>query len=223
MRSKKSILIEGDIYIKIKPDIIEPDKLEIQRINNEIGTLKGNTQETNYLREQLIELKKYYEMVQLIFDGTEDFHCIKTDLSFALMCSYEKNGNRNITEQSFEQIKDKYINILKFLQDAKYIGKEFRRIEPSHNEKYKMLDYMNENTNIKSTILYATDYAMLAQTTYLHGMENTYLEMINLSYIIDKKYRLIGQKKRYNEYDDKEKTYMKIYEEVQKRKDKQHY
>lgn len=212
------LLINGDIYIKIKPEIIEPNVDKIKKINDDLYDLSfeeahyGITERTTTIKEELEEMKEQLLESQYDYKDTEIFHVLKIAEDNMKLVGFNRLGEKQINKCSIEELKDKYIRITEFLKEAIYIGKEFKRTQSLDFLNNKIIDYMNPERNSSTTILYKTDYAMLALYTskYSH-----YLEMINPNYFIDGNYTFFGKKD--NKYNNKKEMYKNIVDEIEDR------
>ena len=212
------VLVNGDIYIKVKPEIVEPDINRIKKINDDIYDLSfeeaqyGITEKTETTREELERIKQQLLEQEYNYDNTEEFHILKiTEDKFYLIC-FNKLGAKKAKICNIEEIKEKYIRIVDFLQEAKYIGKEFKRTKPLYLYNRKIIDYMHKEPSSTTKILYKTNYAMLAEYKSKHSH---YFEMIRPKYFIDKKYAFIGTKD--NKFDNKKEMYKTIVDEIENR------
>ena len=212
------LLINGDIYIKIEPEIVEPDPDKIKIIDDNLYDLAykeekyGITDGTETIKKQLEEMKEQLLELQYDYSNTEKFHILNITEDSLNLISFNRIGEKYIKKCSIEELNDKYIRLVDFLEEAKYIGKKFKRTEPLEILNSKIIDYMNEDSYSSTTIIYKTDYAMLA----LHKSKHShYFEMIKPIYFIDKNYKLIGKEE--NTYNDKKEMYKNSADELEDR------
>lgn len=212
------MLINGDIYIKIKPEIIEPDVDRIKKIDDDLYDLSfedaqyGITEKTEELKEELEELKEQLLEQQYNYENTENFYILKiTEEDLKLVC-FNKLGQKQTKKCSIKELKEKYVRVADFLVEAKYVGREFKRTQPLEFLNNRIIDYMYKEPGTTTRILYKTDYAMLAEYTSKHSH---YFEMIEPKYFIDENYALVGEKN--NIYNDKKEMYRYIVDEIEDR------
>ena len=212
------LLINGDIYIKTKPEIIEPDANEIKKINDDLYDLSfeeaqnGITDKTENTREKLEKLKQKLLEQKFDYDNTEEFHILKITEEKLYLISFNKLGVKRTKICDIKELKEKYVRIGDFLQEANYIGREFKRTQSLDFYNTKMIDYMYEEKGTTTKILYKTSYAMLAEYTSKHSH---YFEMIKPKYFIDKKYTFIGSTD--NKYNNRKEMYKNIVDEIENR------
>lgn len=150
---------------------------------------------------------------KLDYNYTDRFHILKiTEKGIELVC-YDRYGHKIINKCTEKELKEKYIRLVDFLKEAKYVGKIFVRKKPITidigNMKLSDTSYMNDYLD-KS--IYVTDYAMLMRCS---SDGTSYFEMINLQYINDNDYIFIGNEDK--QYQDKKETYKKIIDEIEDR------
>lgn len=212
------LLINGDIYIKTKPDIINQEK-QIQQKQEQLHEIdfeeahNGITEETEHMREIIEKELEILDIGKPVYDYTDSFHILKIAENGMEIYNYDRIGHKRISKCDIKELKEKYIRLMDFLKEATYIGKEFIRTVPIIKEEGQIdTSYWNQAPYESTTILYKTDYAMLAHYKDQHTNN---LEMINPQYFIDGKYKLIGNKNRI--YEDKKETYKEIVDEIENR------
>lgn len=212
------LLINGDIYIKIEPDIIKPNEEKLEELKRKIYELdfldahNGITSKTEKEREYLEKNLEDLQEEKLDYNYTDNFHILKiTEQGIKLYC-YDRFGKRIINKCDNRELKEKYIRLVDFLRNAKYIGKTFIRTEPTIIDECIDKSYMNQDSYETIKTLYQTDYAMLVNYKTQHG---NYFQMINPQYLIDKKYTFIGNKDSI--YEDKKSIYKQIIDEIEDR------
>jgi len=161
------LLINGDIYIKIEPDIIKPNEEKLEELKRKIyeldfldahnGITSKTEKERKYLEKNLEDLQEE----KLDYNYTDNFHILKiTEQGIKLYC-YDRFGKRIINKCDNRELKQKYIRLVDFLRNAKYIGKTFIRTEPTIIDECIDKSYMNQDSYETIKTLYQTDYAML--------------------------------------------------------------
>ena len=193
------LLISGDIYIKIQPDIIKEEE-KLQKKQEELyeidfeeahNGVSDYTQQRRKIIEKEIDL---LEIGKLVYDFTD------------------RVGQKIIHKTNIKELKEKYMRLMDFLKEAEYVGKEFIRTVPILTENGIDTSYWNQNPYESIIILYKTDYAMLAHHKNEHSNN---LEMIKPEYINDGKYSFIGNQKIM--YSDKKETYKEVVDEIENR------
>lgn len=212
------LLINGDIYIKTKPDIIKIDEEQIEKKKEQLYNLNfeeaqnGITDKTQQMREEIEQDLKKLEEEILNYEHTENFHILKiTENGMKLVC-YNKIGRKKSNLCDIKELKEKYVRLLDFLKEAKYIGKEFKRTEPLIMGGTTDISYIKQEPHETTTVLYKTDYAMLVEYESKHSH---YIEMLKPEYFIDNNYTLIGKTKR--TFEDKKETYIEVIDEIENR------
>lgn len=211
------LLISGDIYIKIQPDIIKEEE-KLQKKQEELyeidfeeahNGVSDYTQQRRKIIEKEIDL---LEIGKLVYDFTDNFHILKiTEIGMELD-NYNRVGQKIIHKTNIKELKEKYMRLMDFLKEAEYVGKEFIRTVPILTENGIDTSYWNQNPYESIIILYKTDYAMLAHHKNEHSNN---LEMIKPEYINDGKYSFIGNQKIM--YSDKKETYKEVVDEIENR------
>ena len=212
------LLINGDIYIKIEPDIIKPNEEKIEELKEKIYDLdfldahNGITSKTEKERECLENSIEKLQEEKLDYNYTDNFHILKiTEKGINLYC-YDMFGKKIINKCNNRELKEKYVRLVDFLLKANYIGKIFVRTEPTMINNCIDRSYMNQDPYETITTLYQTEYAMLVNYKTQNG---NYFQMINPQYLMDKKYTFIGNKNRM--YEDKKETYKEIIDQIEDR------
>ena len=200
-------IMNGGIYIKVKPD--EHGNKEQRYLMNNIL----NESNQKIMGGDCNKINKY--------NGTEEFYISKIiDLKNGNIDSQNIDlYNCNIVSHgpirrcAIKELKEKYVELLKFLCEAEYSGKTFMRTKPIYINNKICIECYAEGTNKKLPIvLYKTKYAMLVKQTFLNY---SYLEMMNPLYFEDENYKLIGN---YEEnYMTKKETYKKIIKQIEYR------
>ena len=214
----EEVLINGEIYIKIKPHYIYPDKEKIEELEKEIYNIefeeadKGITPKTIIKKQSLIELKNRILKPKIDNRYMKNFHIMEINENTITMKTFDILGEKEEQEyQTIEEINNEYIKLSTFLKEAEYIGKEFVRTKPLIINKIKDISYITEDPYSQTTVLYKTEYAMLVE---YKGVNSRNLEMLEPMYFKDNNYKLIGN--TYNSKDKKE-IYKEILEEIMKR------
>ncbi len=210
------LLINGDIYIKIKPEIIEPDANEIKKIDEDLYDLSfedaqyGITERTEQAREELEKLREHLLEQKYDYETTEEFHILKICENQLKLICFNKLGEKKTKICDIEEIKEKYIRLADFLEEAKYIGREFKQTVSFDN--HKVSDYTYNDSMETAKILYKTSYAMLAEHTLNHSH---YFGMIKPKFFIDQEYTFIGYEDK--SYNNKKEIYKNIVDEIENR------
>lgn len=214
----EKFLINGEIYIKIRPHYIYPDEQKIQEIEKNIYNIefeeadKGITNDTIMEKEMLLDLKKEIEKTKIDNRYMKDFHIIEINEKSIKMNSFNLLGEKE--EQKYkdiEEINNEYIRLSTFLKEAEYIGKEFVRTKPLIINGIKDISYITEDLYSETRVLYRTSYAMLAEYKSINSRN---LEMLEPIYFKDNNYKFIGNS---HEEKPKKEIYKEILEEILKR------
>ena len=167
-------LINGDIYIKIKPSIFNPTEEEQQEVENKTYDIdfeeahKGATQGTQDIKKTLNFMKEIFkEKGKLDYSYIDDFHVVETDGENVTMITFERMLKKEITDSfSIESKKmSEYMRLIDFLNDAEYVGK-------------KIKIFGNESHCVNPTVIYKTDYAMCVQAEKPLGGQ--YIKMLDI-------------------------------------------
>jgi len=139
-----------------------------------------------------------------------------------------------IVNVSLDDINKRFIKLYDFIKDAKFIGREFRRIQPvCRYSKYKSISngfvrgirrlmlvpnncgiiedssYMESYDNSKNIVLYMKDNMLLVKYISRYG---EFYKIIDCSYVCDGNYEFIGDV--YLEYMDRDRVYSEIVEQI---------
>lgn len=212
------ILINGEIFIKIKPHYIYPNEEEIKEIEQRIYNIefeeahKGITNNTIMEKEMLLDLKNKIGKTKIDNRYMKDFHIIEINEKSVKMNSFNLIGEKEeLKYKDIQEINDEYIKLSTFLKDAEYIGKVFVRTKPLTINGIKDISYITEDPYSETRILYRTSYAMLAEYKSINSRN---LEMLEPIYFKDDNYKFIGNS---HEEKTKKETYKEILEEILKR------
>lgn len=211
-----AILFQGDIYIKIKPD--RPDLEKVEEINNDLHELtyieaqKGISEGTERKRKELEEEKKFYSEEDESYSGTDEFFMLEITKNDLHLVTYTSYGRKNVIECDTKKLKKQYKRLVEFLSEAEYVGKEFIRTKPIYIDEIKHTDYMEPEAGEDVKILYKTPYAMLLQYKTQH---RTYYEMLKPIYFLDNNYDLIGNTDK--TYSDRKKMVKTVADEIETR------
>ena len=211
------LLINGDVYIKIRPDI-KIDEEKIQEKEQQLDEIKfeeahnGITDETQQMRTIVEKELEILYIGKLVYDYTDNFHVLKITENGIKMYNYDRTGKAKKNKCDIEELQEKYVRLIDFLKEAEYIGKEFIRTVPLLTENGIDTSYWNQNPYESTLILYKTDYAMLA---YYKNEHSKCLEMIKPEYFKDNKYTFIGNQNRM--YENNDKIYRKVIDEIEHR------
>ena len=212
------LLMNGDIYVKIIPEIIEPDTNEIKKINEEIYDLSfeeainGLSDDEITRKEKLEELKRELLEQDYDYETTDDFHLLKILENKINIICYLRCGIKQTIICDLKELREKYVRMIDFLAEAKYIGKEFRRTDSLDYNDIKIVDYMKKEKDTTTKVLYKTDYAMLAE---YKSKNSRYFEMIKPIYFEDGKYKFVG--KQDNSYNNKKQVLKSVADEIENR------
>lgn len=213
-----AVLFQGDIYIKIKPD--GPNMEKIEEINEDLHELtfiesqKGISEATERKREELEEEKKNYSEEDETYSGTDEFFMLEITEEDLHLVTYTAYGRKHVIECDEKKLKEQYKRLVEFLSEAEYVGKEFIRTKPVYIDAIKRTDYMKPEAGVDVKILYKTPYAMLLQYKTQH---RTYYEMLNPLYFLDNNYDLIGNTDK--TFSDKKEMIKTVADEIEIRYD----
>ena len=165
------LLINGDIYIKIKPLIFNPSKETFEKNKKDLYNIdfyeahNGSDKYSNEMRKiigligETLEKKGAYD-----YSYIEDFHVLKTDGNTVSMKLYERCIEK---ELSFDFNIDspkmgEYKRFVDFLYEAEFVGRKLLNSE-------------------HITVLYKTDYAMCIQYEVFPNYK--YIKMLDIRYL----------------------------------------
>ena len=211
-----AVLFQGDIYIKIKPD--GPDLEKVEEINNDLHELtfleaqKGISEGTERKREELEEEKKIYLETDENYNETNEFFMLVINKNNLHLITYTSYGNKRVIECDSKKLKEQYKRLVDFLSEAEYVGKEFIRTKPIYKDNGKLTDYTKPEAGVDVKILYKTPYAMLLMYKTQH---RTYYEMLKPLYFLDNNYDLIGNTDK--TFSDKKEMYKTVADEIETR------
>lgn len=126
-------LINGDIYIKIKPSIFNPTNEQQQEVEDKIYDIdfeeahRGANQGTQEIKKTLNSMKEIFSKKgELDYSYIDDFHVLETNGENATMIMFERMLKKAITDSfSIESKKmSEYMRLIDFLNDAEYVGKK---------------------------------------------------------------------------------------------------
>lgn len=150
------VLINGDLYIKIKPSVFNPSIDEIDSINEELYKIAFEeaanwaAQLTEKCKEILNSIIEVFEQKgELDYSYLENFFILLTDGKDITMKSYDELLKKEILitfDFNGEEMKE-YKRLIDFLSEAEFVGREI-----------KIYGDFPGTTN--PTLLYKTDYAM---------------------------------------------------------------
>ncbi len=167
-------LINGDIYIKIKPSIFNPTEEQQQEVETEIYDIdfeeahRGANQGTQEIKKTLNSMKEIFKKKgELDYSYIEDFHVLETDGENVTMIMFERMLEKEITHSfSIESKKmSEYMRLIDFLNDAEFVGK-------------KIKIFGNDPILVNPTVIYKTDYAMCVQAEKPLGGQ--YIKMLDI-------------------------------------------
>lgn len=207
------ILMTGEIYLKKGPDIIKFNPTTIED-EEEFEMFIEDLKSVN-APERTIEdfIRRHEEELELKGKGYKDY----SGCSNFWMSVIDENGIEMVEKDyvpnlgmkrkftSKEEVDKEFIRLRVFLENAKFVGKYFKRtgyLEINHPDGRKSMDtkyntgyFHRRNTTL---VLYEFGENLLAQTE--NGFTNEkYFEVIPRKYLEDGKYELYGDVP--NEYD----------------------
>jgi len=195
-----SILINGDIYIKIKPSIFNPSKKDI--LKNELTKTKIKFYKEcygyNYILQKMEECTDFISKIDAKSGSNDysyltDFHVLTTNGYNVTMSVYKRLFNEK-KDKSFKVDSsefEKYKRFVDFLNDAEYVGK-----------KIVSLPHM--------VVLYKTDYAACIQYTLFQNTK--YIEMLDVRNL---DMPLGEADKSVEKYRDKNLLFRKVVQEIE--------
>lgn len=102
---KITTLINGDIYIKIKPSIFNPTNEQQQEVEDKIYDIdfeeahRGANQGTQEIKKTLNSMKEIFSKKgELDYSYIDDFHVLETDGENATMIMFERMLKKAITD-----------------------------------------------------------------------------------------------------------------------------
>ena len=159
------------------------------------------------------------------------------DMNGFKMNQYSTYGDLvfEIENISLDELNKRFIKLSDFIRDAKFVGREFRRIQPvCRYSKYKVVSngsfrginrrtlicdrksniitdrsFMDLDGNVKNIVLYMKDNMFLVKC--ITRFEEFY-RIIDCSYVCDGNYEFIGNV--YKEYMDRDKVYLEIVKQI---------
>lgn len=193
----------------------------IQRGIRKINYSGSNKDKVEYVNEFIIDEN---DNIKFCIDsrGIDSFfYVIEVFAGYRLIECNKYNGiNRYISK---DELNRGYIKLDDFIKEGKFIGREFRRIEPvityygTGTNKCRIIDnrYLDLNQygykDVKYIVLYEKDNVFLAKFIYF---DKEYYGIVDCRYIQDRMYKFIGNV--YDEYRDRERVYLEIVEQINK-------
>ena len=187
-----NILIDGDIYIKLKPrkyDNESESKTMMDYLGRKVET-------TNATCIGFLSPRPDYSDMDI-------FHLLKIDDEIK-MVTWNELGKK-IEDKIDENNSEEYMNLIDFLKEAEFIGRKFKRTKTIGYD-LKYTDPVEQNY---CTVLYKTEYAMLIEEVFL-GKRT--LRMMDNKYFEDKNYIFFGEIDK--TYEDTKKLYQAILEQI---------
>lgn len=121
----------------------------------------------------------------------------------------EFSYNVEETYNSIGDFKKDFIGVLEFLDQATFVGKQFKRTAPSYSSTgYKDISFMGDSG--EHIALYCTKDLFLVKSTYF-GLQPKY-KLVTGHHISDGKYEIFGPE--HEEYRDKNKVYFEILAQI---------
>lgn len=199
------ILINGDIYIKIKPSIFNPTDEEQQELENKIYDInfeeahRGANQVTQDIKRTLNSMKEIFKKKgKLDYSYIDDFHVLETDGKNITMKMFERTLEKVITD-SFNVESEKmneYKRLIDFMNEAEFVGRKIKLYQ--------------HGLLANPTVIYKTDYAMLIEKKPFPTSTKE-LKMLDIR-SLDKP---LGEKDQtVEEYRDKNKLYRTIVRQI---------
>ncbi len=216
-------IINGEIYIKTKPDIIIPDKKKIKEIEEKLYDISfeeaHNGSTTNTIREKhkLEMLKEELETIRTDYKDMQTFHVLGINENYIGMTCFDRLGEKKERAyQNIGQINKTYIRLCDFINEAEYIGKTFKRTKPISENNIQDSSYMTTTDDFSIKVLYKTDEVMLIEYSYnFYKKKISELEIMEKKYFIDNNYEFIGEKD--NRYINKKELYLKLLDQFNQR------
>lgn len=167
-------LINGDIYIKIKPSIFNPTNEQQQEVEDKIYDIdfeeahRGANQGTQDIKKILNFMKDIFKKKgKLDYSYMDDFHVLETDGENVTMKIFERTLKKEIKKTfNIENKKmSEYIRLIDFLNAAEFVGK-------------KIKIFGNDPSFVNPTVLYKTEYAMCIKAEKPLGGQ--YIKMLDI-------------------------------------------
>ena len=215
-----------------KNDIMIGD-LFLQRGVKRVFRENGQIVRIDYIKGDIVNGDNFY----IDRSGADDIYQLYGyDMNGFKLNQYTTYGDLvfEIENVSLDDINKRFIKLSDFINDAKFIGREFRRTQPvCRYSKYKSVSngfvrgirrltlvpndcgvitdrsYMENYENNKNIVLYAKDNMFLVK--YISRFGEVY-KIIDCSYTSDGNYEFYGDV--YEEYRDRDKVYSEIVEQI---------
>ena len=213
------IIMSGEIFLKIKPDLESLGDVFRKMIKKENYVDLSEYDEEDDFKEKD---EKYYEDLERLHNLVEKklptwYGCDNFWMSVAykegiLMVkhNYLKAEAKKLFRNK-EHVEQKFISLGDFLKDAEYVGRYFRRTEPIENCTQEDMSYMSKDCDYLA--LFKTKDAMIISRIF--AGEPQY-KVVDKRYLEDGKYEFFGP---YNEeFNDKAALYQDIYKQLHKNK-----
>lgn len=212
--------------------IVNPEigDLFIQRGVQKVFKENGKITCIDYVNDNLVEWDNFY--IDRSF-ADDIFLLYGHDMNGFKMNAYDAYGCCcfEFKDMSLEEINKRFISLSDFLNDAKFVGREFRRIEPIYRYGNMSVNtgfvrgirrlmvgpkgvirdrsYMESYDNSKNIVLYVKNNTFLVK--YISRYGDVY-KIIHSGYVWDGNYEFFG--KVYEEYLDRDMVYSEIVEQI---------
>ena len=207
--------------------------LFIQRGVQKVFKENGQIVRIDYIKGDLVNGDNFYIDRS---DADDIYQLYGYDMNGFKLNQYTTYGDLvfEIENVSLDDINKRFIKLSDFINDAKFIGREFRRTQPvCRYSKYKSVSnvfvrgirrftlvpndcgvitdrsYMESYDNSKNIVLYVKNNTFLVK--YISRSDDVY-KIIHSGYVWDGNYEFMGEV--YEEYMDRDRVYSEIFEQI---------
>lgn len=167
-----NVFINGDIYIKVKPDVFKLDEDPILdgviKLTDDFTSQIDNPEaidEINEMRESLLDSLRKKEG-SLDFSRCDKFYKLLTNGEEIFLKSLGNNLIDTVIKyNNFEDILTEYESLLEFLDDSTFVGKHIKSINPA-----------TDLLGIKCLALYKNGYSLISK---IYDSEGNYRYVIH--------------------------------------------
>ena len=197
------ILINGDIYIKTKPDIYKTGTVEDLKYDLEYEASKEGANELFFHA-----LDKIDEIVakdgKANYSYMDNFWVLVTNGKQINLLFQDPFIDKVVSFDSKSQMNKKYMRLAEFLDKATYVGRYFRRTTPVNDDDFS---YMDKDSNI--LVLYTDGKIMLINDRY---DDHDIYAILSPEYLVDGNYQIYGDLN--DGYTDKAELYRAIHRQI---------
>ena len=214
------ILMSGEIYLKRGPRII-PAKSVSDRNEEKLDSIEEHFKtDPNTSTETLEQFREFRDLIRdsntvekKDYSGCSSFWIsIITDEGIEMVEKSESGiyNDRKIFKTK-EEMNKEFIRLRVFLENAKYIGQYYERMDPiegfAFGRKTSDTSYMCST----ALALYATENNMILLSKNSHTKETRFI-VISPKYLEDGRYKFYGEK--HEEYNDPVELYQAIFKQL---------